>query len=282
MFRLLKNNIGAASWPAAKKTFSDPIDGTTIMVAASVTTVYDEVEAMQTYLGALGAGNTQGYACSLMDLLQGLRIGTKVTYVGAAELSVAAGRIAFEAGGKYRLRENTSATSVDWGDIDTGAEGDATYYVYAVADAEATTFTVQISLNATTPDSGTYYKRLGTFVNDTDITRESVKDDLYNTFSTYDSGWFAVAAATNYPKTHSLNTTKCIVELHYSENSDGSNPMQAVHNWNDAALIWKDLTATTIDIQTGTVNVGFTVADNGVFTAKTSGYARVIIRTVEA
>lgn len=177
MFRILKNNFGAASWPAAKKTFSDLVDGTTIMEAVNVNTVYDEVEALQTFLGALGAGNTQSYSASLMDTIQGLRVGAEVTYVGAAEVSVAAGRIVFESSGKYRMRENTSATSVTWANIDTGAEGDDTYYVYAVADAEATTFTIMVSLSATTPTGATYYKRLGYFINDTDIVEYSVVDD---------------------------------------------------------------------------------------------------------
>ena len=72
MFNKLKNNYGT-DYPAAKKTFSDLIDGTTIMEAINVNTAYDEIEALQTFLGALGAGNTQSYSVALLDMIQGLK-----------------------------------------------------------------------------------------------------------------------------------------------------------------------------------------------------------------
>ena len=71
------------------------------------------------------------------------------------------------AGTIRRMRKNTADVTVTWADIDTGAEAaNTTYYIYAVADANATTFTATISTNSTTPTGKTYYKRVGQFTND--------------------------------------------------------------------------------------------------------------------
>lgn len=86
----------------------------------------------------------------------------------ASTLSVLAGEIAISnaAGTVVRWRKNTSATSVTWSDIDTGAEASATqYYVYAVADADATTFTIKISASSSAPSGVTYYRQIGYFYN---------------------------------------------------------------------------------------------------------------------
>lgn len=66
-----------------------------------------------------------------------------------------------------KFRKNTSSTTLAWTDIDTGSEASSTtYYVYAVCDADATTATFKISASGTAPSGATYYKRIGTFYND--------------------------------------------------------------------------------------------------------------------
>jgi hypothetical protein len=84
-------------------------------------------------------------------------------------VNVLAGEIAIPnaAGSVVRWRMNTTTTNLTWSDIDTGAEANgAQYYVYAVADTDATTCTFLISTNATSPTGATYYRKIGYFYND--------------------------------------------------------------------------------------------------------------------
>lgn len=86
----------------------------------------------------------------------------------SAAINVLAGTVAIpNSGGTIvRWRRNTSTTAVTWADIDAGAEAGSTqYYIYAVADADAATFTILISTNATTPTGATYYRKIGYFYN---------------------------------------------------------------------------------------------------------------------
>lgn len=164
----------AASFPNAKKTFSAVVNGVTKLVAALFNTAYDEIEAMETFVGAMGA--TQANTDSLKNTLLNFRAGCSVDYKGAADLYVRSGEIAIpDVSGNLRFRKNTSDTTVTWADIDTGAEAGSTiYYVYAVADAAGTTFTIIISTNATTPTGCTFYRLIGTFYNNASSNIEQV------------------------------------------------------------------------------------------------------------
>lgn len=156
----------AASFPNAKKTFSAVVNGVTKLVAALFNSPYDEIEAVETFVGPTGGG-AQAYSESLTNLLYNYKEGCCVDYKGAADLYVRSGEIMVtDASGNRRLRRNTSDTTVTWANIDTGSEATSTvYYVYAVADASATTFTVMVSTNATTPTGATFFKLIGTFYN---------------------------------------------------------------------------------------------------------------------
>lgn len=106
---------------------------------------------------------------ALDRMLSNYRRGAIVQYASASTLSVTAGEVSCSnSGGTVRrFRANTSATTVTWSDIDTGSESSSTtYYVWAVADTDATTFTVTISTSNTAPNSKTYYALLGSFYND--------------------------------------------------------------------------------------------------------------------
>lgn len=84
-------------------------------------------------------------------------------------LSVLEGEVAIPnaAGSIVRWRRNTSTTTLTWADIDTGAEANSTqYYIYALADTDATTCTFKVSTNATSPSGATYYRKIGYFYND--------------------------------------------------------------------------------------------------------------------
>lgn len=174
----------AASFPNAKKTFSAVVNGVTKLVAALFNAGYDEIEAMQTFIGPTGGG-AQAYSESLTNMLLNYRRGCAVEYKGDADLYVRSGELMItDASGNRRLRRNTSDTTVTWANIDTGSEANSTrYYVYAVADASATTFTVLISTNATTPTGATFYRLLGSFYNNssgniTDAANHSIDKKL--------------------------------------------------------------------------------------------------------
>ena len=110
------------------------------------------------------------------------------------------------------MRQNTTATTVTWADIDTGAEAaSTTYYVYAVADADATTATFMISANSSTPTGATYYKRIGSFYNDSssNITMGAIYAAAYGTVFANSSGkapgtfgdWESKSSGTSYQAT---------------------------------------------------------------------------------
>lgn len=91
--------------------------------------------------------------------------------------TVSAGKVCCEnsAGTVHRFRENTSTTTVTntssgVGGLDTGSlAANKFYYIFAVADADATTFTAIMSESATNPTNANalYYKFIGVALTDT-------------------------------------------------------------------------------------------------------------------
>lgn len=117
-------------------------------------------------------------------LLSNYREGMGLSYTSATTITVATGEVTCSnsAGTVRKMRKNTSTTAVTFSDLDTGAEAsNTTYYVYAVCDADATTATFKFSASATTPTGVTYYKRLGSFTNNSSSDIEAVTDDLDST-----------------------------------------------------------------------------------------------------
>jgi hypothetical protein len=223
---------------------------------------------------------------SVLDrALAGYRMNCKISYASAATVSVAAGELVLsDSSGAIRvMRRNTAATTVTWANIDTGSEATSTtYYVYGVADTDATTFTVVVSINATTPTGCTYYVKLGSFYNDAsgNVTN-IVNDDAWTTGSVYDSGWFSIGLNV-YEKTHSLGTTKCLALLYLASESDGTGAT-AMHGWNrygDAAgITLYDLTPTTIWLAS---YGGWAWYSSGTtFSNALAGYARIILIALE-
>ena len=99
----------------------------------------------------------------------------------------------------------------------------------------------------------------------------------------YDSGWFAIAASTDYTKTHNLGTVKCILTVYWASDSNGAE-MQAVDmansNISSEFLIAHKLTTTTVNIAAG-ASLSHINDDGTRVTAATSGYARVIMLALE-
>lgn len=169
----------AASFPSDVKTFSDIVDGTNYMEGDQMNQAYDEIEALQTMVGA--TGSAASHTDSILSVFREWRHGCKVIADTVAQIKVNAGEVAcVDSSGNVKLRRNTSVTTVTWADIDTGAEASSKrYYVHAVADSAATTFTVVISLSSTAPTGVTTFKLLGSFFNNSGSSIEDVMDDLH-------------------------------------------------------------------------------------------------------
>jgi hypothetical protein len=107
-------------------------------------------------------------------ILFNYRQGDYLIYNNATTLTVGPGEISCNSntgatnGQKVVYRQNTSNTSATTANLDTGNSFTAstTYYVYASCDASATTYTVVLSLNASTPSGVTNYRLLGNFTTD--------------------------------------------------------------------------------------------------------------------
>lgn len=96
------------------------------------------------------------------NLEAGDRHGVRVQYDSAAQLTITEGAI--DINGLRRV--NTSALTVTWADIDTGAEANSTvYYVYVTADTSNTAFAELISASSSTPTGATNYRLIGKFRN---------------------------------------------------------------------------------------------------------------------
>lgn len=126
--------------------------------------------------------NTYNNIVSPLDsLLANYRQGLNIAYDSAAQFTVTAGEVTVSnSDGSIRLMlKNAGSTTVTWADIDTGAEASSTtYYVYAVgASASATAVTFKISASSTSPSGITYYKKLGSFYNDSSSNISAIVND---------------------------------------------------------------------------------------------------------
>jgi len=130
-------------------------------------------------------------------LLTNFRDNCALYYVSTTSIGVRAGSVVCSnTGGTLRkFRTNTAVTS----NAPTLAAS-TTYYMYAIADADATTFTLEVVTSATVPTTGTYYKRLGSFA--TNSSSEILNDDSlinYNNYYALRLGdWVSKTVATVY------------------------------------------------------------------------------------
>jgi hypothetical protein len=113
-------------------------------------------------------------------LLATLRVDCEVAYASSATVTIAAGSVSAQNSGATirRFRQNTTATTLDiTSDLDTGAEANSTwYYIWAVADADATTFTGVLSVSDSFPSGITYARLLGKFFNNSSGNIEQVQN----------------------------------------------------------------------------------------------------------
>ena len=99
---------------------------------------------------------------------------------------------------------------------------------------------------------------------------------------TYDSGWFAITANTDYTKTHNLGTTKVITSVYWATDSNGTKMQETKNAQSTIDSSWltaHNITTTTVEIALGS---GLRwIDDDGTLEAYTSGYARVIMLALE-
>lgn len=155
----------ASSFPTSVDNFVDRQDGIDIIQAADINDAYAGVESAQTFIGA--SGESQSRNVDLYDFLLN-ETPPLVSKASSSTLSISAGAIAVGNSGqtKRMLRRKTTATTVSASDIDTGALVIGYYYVYIVADAAATTYTVKFSASATAPTGLTNFALIGWFYNE--------------------------------------------------------------------------------------------------------------------
>ena len=157
------------AYPADAGTITPLADGTDYMEDDNVNNVVTELEAAKTLIGVPGVA--QSHLATLLDTLADNYVGgrcygesgtTDEVYVGAF-----AGIISNVAGSVRKNRVKSSVTTLTAADLDTGSMAVGYYYIYATADAAASTPVFKFSASASAPTGYTNYKRIGWFYNET-------------------------------------------------------------------------------------------------------------------
>jgi hypothetical protein len=126
-----------------------------------------------------------GYNNTAVDRLVAGYNTIALVYNSASQITASAGEVTVSnSDGSVRLfLRNTSTTTITWADIDAGAEaGSTTYYVYAIAAlVTSETATFKVSTSSTAPAGATYYKKIGSFYNNSssNIDREKIYTIAY-------------------------------------------------------------------------------------------------------
>lgn len=104
----------------------------------------------------------------------------------------------------------------------------------------------------------------------------------------YDSGWFAVADAGTYAKTHNLGTTMVLASLWFSTDSGGANPVSClpiqVYSGADKGIGLTALTTTTVTVQVAedqTAYYPYQSDGNLGGDEQASGYCRLVMLALE-
>jgi len=140
---------------------------------------------------------------ALDRLLYTYREGCSLVAASDSTITINSGALALPNadGSVVRWRRNTSNITATWTDIDIGAEAvSTTYYIYGVADTDATTFTIKISTSSSAPSltpAVTYYRRLGSFYNDASGNITTISNDN-NYYGNNLGSWVAKSNATTY------------------------------------------------------------------------------------
>lgn len=132
---------------------------------------------------------------SLTRILYNYHQGQFINYSSATALSMSAGEVTCNSATPIVFRQNTSSTTINSANLDTGASFSisTTYYIYANCDASATTNTFTISLSSSAPSGVTNYKLLGQFTTDSSGNIGTIINTIVqsSTFSSITTGLIA-------------------------------------------------------------------------------------------
>lgn len=170
---------GSSTYPEQVDNKVELTDGVDIIQADDVNDAYVPIDAIETFLGASGA--VQAKNTDILAFLESVLPDMRLVWKDADTVTVNAGRIyCKKADGSIRvLRKNTSAVDVTFADIDTGSRATSTtYYVWAVADASATTVTFKISVSSSAPTGITVIGLVGRFITNATGSGEIIEDSV--------------------------------------------------------------------------------------------------------
>ena len=163
---------------------------------------------------------------ALDRLVIGYREGVKIEYLSASTITVTSGQVACanSAGSVVRWRRNTSDTTVSWTNIEAGGSESAsqTYYLWAVADTDVTTFTVVVSTSSTSPVGSTYRSRLGSFYNNSSSNIENISNDNAVTEVLVSTGTVANGGTIPLPSGYVQSQCKWMVSINTLQTGEDS------------------------------------------------------------
>jgi len=207
-------------------------------------------------------------------LLYNYRYGATVVPNSVSSVDVLAGNLSLpnSAGTVVRYGHNTTTVNVPWSVLDTGSEESSkTYYVWAVLDADATTFTIKTSLSSSAPASSTYYRKLGRFYNNASSSIENVtsfRNDDGNKHRDIIDGWvnyngvsntinnsYNVSSVTdNGTGDYSINWTTAFANANYAVAGASGFSDLSKHTWRMSAI-------STTSVRIYNTNVNSTAQD---------------------
>lgn len=157
---------GSSDYPTSVDNKTQLQDGIDYIEADNVNNAYVPINKTQTFIGANGKGAS--WSTDMLEYLANTKAPI-CTKKDGDEIYVSAGVVFIKNSGQTNrlMRRNTSVTTLDATYLDTGSFADDTYYyIYAVADSAATTFTCKISASASAPTGLTNFELIGWFFNE--------------------------------------------------------------------------------------------------------------------
>lgn len=158
---------GTTQYPELVDNNVELTDGVDIMEADNVNDAYAALDAIETFLGASGA--TQNKNIDVLAFLEAVVSDMRLVWKDVNTITVKAGRIyCKKSDNSIRvLRKNIVDVDVTFADLDAGSRAlNTAYYIYAIADASATTVTFKISASASAPTGAILFANVGGFVTD--------------------------------------------------------------------------------------------------------------------
>lgn len=156
---------GSSSYPELVDNKTQLQDGVDYMEADNINNAYVPINSTQTFIGANGKGAS--WSTDILEYLANTKAPI-VTKASNSTLSVSAGTVFIKNSGQSNrlMRRNTNAVTVTASNLDTGSMANNTfYYLFAVADTAATTFTVKFSTSSSSPTGLTNFELIGWFYN---------------------------------------------------------------------------------------------------------------------